>query len=95
MDGAWYVRVRLHTLRFTGVFAYESRADWTYIALPTTEIFRMPFTEHIDLMREALRVISWARPHMKRKPELIKDVSRPNGSRCSSRLTVCFPRMVL
>ncbi|KAH9052371.1 hypothetical protein EDB87DRAFT_1692265 [Lactarius vividus] len=28
--------------------------DWTYIALPTTEMFRMSFTEQLGLMREAL-----------------------------------------
>ncbi|KAF8477721.1 hypothetical protein DFH94DRAFT_755326 [Russula ochroleuca] len=28
--------------------------DWTYVALPTTEMIRMPFTELLDLMRQAL-----------------------------------------
>ncbi|KAI9450084.1 hypothetical protein BJY52DRAFT_1126179, partial [Lactarius psammicola] len=31
--------------------------DWTYIALPTTEMFRMPFTEQLSLMRKALESI--------------------------------------
>ncbi|KAI9438027.1 hypothetical protein H4582DRAFT_2057532 [Lactarius indigo] len=31
--------------------------DWTYVALPTTEMFRMPFTEQLDLMRKALESI--------------------------------------
>ena len=29
-------------------------ADWTYVASPTTEMFRMPFAELLDLMRRAL-----------------------------------------
>ena len=49
-----YVCTRV-TLHFTGGFAYESRADWTYMALPTTEMLRMPFTEQIDTIRKALR----------------------------------------
>ncbi|KAH9956828.1 hypothetical protein BGW80DRAFT_1386103 [Lactifluus volemus] len=28
--------------------------DWTYIARPTTELFRMPFAELLDLMRKTL-----------------------------------------
>lgn len=35
----------------------ELTADWTYIALPTTEMFRMPFTEQLGLMRKALEYI--------------------------------------
>jgi len=31
--------------------------DWTYMALPTTEMFRMPFAEQLDLMRKALGAI--------------------------------------
>ncbi|KAF8273833.1 hypothetical protein EI94DRAFT_1078359 [Lactarius quietus] len=31
--------------------------DWTYIALPTTEMFRMPFAEQLGLMRKALEFI--------------------------------------
>ncbi|KAH9026777.1 hypothetical protein EDB84DRAFT_1563634 [Lactarius hengduanensis] len=31
--------------------------DWTYIALPTTEMFCMPFTEQLSLMRKALESI--------------------------------------
>jgi len=31
--------------------------DWTYIALPTTEMFRMPFVEQLGLMRKALESI--------------------------------------
>jgi hypothetical protein len=32
-------------------------ADWTYIAIPTTEMFRMPFVEQLGLMRKALESI--------------------------------------
>ncbi|KAH9056886.1 hypothetical protein EDB87DRAFT_1833443 [Lactarius vividus] len=31
--------------------------DWTYIALPTTEMFRMSFTEQLGLMRKTLGFI--------------------------------------
>ncbi|KAH8982369.1 hypothetical protein EDB86DRAFT_2971143 [Lactarius hatsudake] len=31
--------------------------DWTYVALPTTEMFCMPFTEQLGLMRKALESI--------------------------------------
>jgi hypothetical protein len=39
-------------------FAHAAtHADWTYMALPTTEMFRMPFAEQLDLMRKALGAI--------------------------------------
>lgn len=35
----------------------ELSADWTYIALPTTEMFRMSFAEQLGMMRNALQYI--------------------------------------
>lgn len=35
----------------------ELSADWTYIAIPTTEMFRMPFTEQLGMIRKALEYI--------------------------------------
>ncbi|KAI0255057.1 hypothetical protein BJV78DRAFT_1359042 [Lactifluus subvellereus] len=53
--------------------------DWTYIALPTTEIFCMPFTEQIDLMRKALGSL------YRHIPEVEK-VLRRNGRRDAASL---------
>jgi hypothetical protein len=36
-------------------------SDWTYVALPTAKLFRMPFVEQLDLMCKALEML---RPHI-------------------------------
>lgn len=51
--------------------------DWTYIALPTTEMFRMPFAEQLDMMRKALGAIHRRIPDVER----ILRSERGNGSR--------------
>ena len=42
---------------FAGGGLAKLSADWTYIVLPTTEMFRMPFAEQLGLMRKALESI--------------------------------------
>ncbi|KAI9507104.1 hypothetical protein F5148DRAFT_1208066 [Russula earlei] len=41
-------------------------ADWTYMVLPTTELFRMPFAEQVGLMRKALGAIHHCIPKVER-----------------------------
>lgn len=37
------------------VFSYDGfHADWTYVARPTTEMFRVPFVELVGMIRQAL-----------------------------------------
>ena len=45
------------SIRFCWGELAKVSADWTYMALPTTEMFRMPFTEQLGLMRSALESI--------------------------------------
>ena len=49
-------------------------SDWTYMALPTTKLFRMPFVEQLDLMRKALETLR------RRIPEVEK-ILRSSGHR--------------
>ena len=44
----------------------ELHVDWTYAALPTTEMFRMPLTELIVLMRQALGTLHQRIPEVER-----------------------------
>src|SRR5216683_5252809 len=53
-------------------------ADWTYMALPTTTMFRMPFTEQLDLMRKALRSLH------RRIPEVERILRRGMGQNATS-----------
>ena len=41
-------------------------ADWTYVALPTSEMFRMSFAESLDVMRQALWSIHQRIPEVER-----------------------------
>jgi hypothetical protein len=41
-------------------------ADWTYVALPTTEVFRMSFAELINTMRQALQFLHRCIPEAER-----------------------------
>ena len=50
-------RVRLPCLFCWGGGLAKLSADWTYIALPTTEMFCMPFMEQLGLMRKVLESI--------------------------------------
>jgi len=59
------------------------QADWTYIALPTTEMFRMPFAEQLGLMRTALESIH------QRIPDVEKILR--NGGRQASDSLVRLP----
>ncbi|KAI0251511.1 hypothetical protein BJV78DRAFT_1352945 [Lactifluus subvellereus] len=59
--------------------------DWTYIALPMTEMFRMPFTEQIALMRKALRSLHRHIPEVER-------ILRRNGRRDATSLLVRSPQ---
>lgn len=52
MDCTWYLLIA-----FTGGGLAKLSPDWTYIALPTTEMFRMPFAEQLGLMRKALEYL--------------------------------------
>ena len=44
----------------------ELHVDWTYAALPTTEMFRMPFADLIGLMRQALWFLHQRIPEVER-----------------------------
>ena len=64
-------------------------ADWTYIALPTTEMFRMPFMEQLGLMRKGLESIRRHVPGVEKtlrsgERQVPKSfVRRPSSSRTS------------
>ena len=49
-------------------------SDWTYVALPTTKLFRMPFVEQLDLMRKAL----WT---LRRRIPEVENILRSSGRR--------------
>ena len=57
--------------------------DWTYIALPTTEMFRMPFAEQLGLMRKALE-------HIHRRVPGAEEILR-NGGRQAPNSFVRLP----
>jgi hypothetical protein len=59
----------------------KSSADWTYIAIPTTEMFRMPFTEYLGLMRKALKYIHRGIPD-------VEKVLRSSGRQAPNSLEV-------
>ncbi|KAF8266580.1 hypothetical protein EI94DRAFT_1584930 [Lactarius quietus] len=58
--------------------------DWTYIALPTTEMFRMPFVEQLGLMRKALGFI-------RRRVQDVEKILRSDGQAPNSVQTVRLP----
>ncbi|KAI0293639.1 hypothetical protein B0F90DRAFT_1821991 [Multifurca ochricompacta] len=51
--------------------------DWTYVALPTTEIIRMPFAEQIGLMRKGLGYLHRRIPDVE---EILKREGIPSRS---------------
>jgi hypothetical protein len=42
-----------------------SNPDWTYVAVPTTEMLRMPFAEQVDLVRKGLGFLHQRIPEVK------------------------------
>ncbi|KAH9983393.1 hypothetical protein BJV74DRAFT_886832 [Russula compacta] len=79
--------------------------DWTYVAVPTTELFRMPFVKQLDLMRKALGTLRRRIPEVEKilrssgrqdatsrrgKADPIRPVSRPSAE--SATLTGCGTR---
>jgi len=54
--------------------------DWTYVALPTSEMFRMSFAELINLTRQALVFLRRCHPEAER---VLRCSARENGSATS------------
>jgi len=62
--------------------------DWTYMALPTTGMLRMPFTEQVNLIRNALGTIRRRIPEVERKLEregMIATSFSSGGRQCEAR----------
>jgi hypothetical protein len=58
------------------IFAHdEFYADWTYAALPTTEMLRMPFAELLGVMRQALGHLHQRIPEVE---SILRDSGRPD-----------------
>jgi hypothetical protein len=74
------------------VFSYDGfHADWTYIALPSTEMFRVPFVELVGMVRQALG-------HLQRRIPEVEGILRDSGLRDEDHedatSPVRFPRMI-
>jgi hypothetical protein len=69
----------VQSLLFTRDVAF-SHADWTYIAMPTSELFRMPFAELLSLMRQALEYLHQSIPEAEK---ILRCGGRENGGSSS------------
>lgn len=57
-----------------------SHADWTYVALPTSELFRVSFAELVKSMRQALVFLQRCIPEAER---ILRSSMRENGGATS------------
>jgi hypothetical protein len=85
MDCTWcVVLVSRGAQRFVVLSALlltmDFHADWTYVALPTSEMFRMSFAELINLTRQALVFLRRCHPEAER---VLRCSARENGSATS------------